>query len=83
MSTPKHTPGPWTVYKAGSFKILFDKSSNSEIGQLSCTESEANLIAAAPEMLEALIQVESELIDADLEVPKYIERAIKKAKGES
>lgn len=53
----KHTPGPWRLSKAGSFKILHDDV-GLEIGQLSCTEDQARLIAAAPDMLEALKSAE-------------------------
>ena len=39
------------------------------------------LTKAAPEMLDALERLESELIDADLEIPEYLTDIIQKAKG--
>lgn len=57
MST-KHTPGPWHWYGARSQRHLHDSNSNS-FAQVSMPNSaayhaDAKLIAAAPEMAEAL-----------------------------
>lgn len=46
-------------------------------------KANAYLIAAAPEMLEALEKIESELLDVDMEIPEYLTLAIAKARGES
>lgn len=50
----KHTPGPWKVetYHGPMFKIIRDRNKD-ELPQYS-TDADARLIAAAPEMLEAI-----------------------------
>lgn len=60
MST-KHTPGPWHWYGARSQRHLHDSNSNS-FAQVSMPNSaayhaDAKLIAAAPEMAEALRKI--------------------------
>lgn len=61
MSEVKHTPGPWEVSK-GFHKNRIADSDDAAIGYAlgSNDEAEANarLIAAAPEMLEALYEAE-------------------------
>lgn len=61
MSTPKHTPGPWhyeqgklgtTIWAAG--RILIAKLSFPGAGKPCPSLADARLIAAAPELLEAL-----------------------------
>lgn len=103
MSEHKHTPGPWVVlsfYKDGSHPFI---QSTTDINHpryliasvqgngMSITEQSANakLIAAAPELLEALVQILGwrELRDG-MEFPteriEVIARAaIAKAKGET
>lgn len=66
MSEAKHTPGPWRVYGAqnGNYRIVYNESGNwlAEVfddgepipGRV---EADALLIAAAPEMLDALRQI--------------------------
>jgi hypothetical protein len=81
----------WVIYKAGSFHILADVESNSEIGQLSCTKSEAALIASAPELFETLEKLTERLLHLkntngvqDI-IAKQLDdalKAIKKVKGE-
>lgn len=60
--TTKHTPGPWTAFQrpkeegTNYWRITFtDRSSDSLVGY--CGEANARLIAAAPELLEALVMV--------------------------
>ena len=65
MSKLQHTPGPWKACKRGDYSEDFDKQSQIIIGDEMriCAvhsydiegEANARLIAAAPEMLEALI----------------------------
>lgn len=61
MKQNKHTPGPWTIHNGGSSEYYI-KADNWVIAEtckshatMSSTESaNAHLIAAAPDMLEAL-----------------------------
>ena len=87
---PKFTPGPWhctakhsrQVSDARGFKIakclLKTKGANFEI---SVQEAEANarLIAAAPEMYEALLHAQANMPHPD----QMIDAAIAKAEGRS
>jgi len=79
------TPGPWTYDKRGNGKqqLLIRRADKRVIAAIQDEGrlGDARLIAAAPDMLKALKDVESELIDTDMEVPEYIEQAIAKAKG--
>ena len=97
----KHTPGPWTFHENGdgSFAILGDKLSDKEYrwvvgffqnGEFSTEKQIANakLIAAAPEMLEALqaannyfvdLQNKCALTNPDERAWKLISKAIEKA----
>lgn len=76
MNNSKYTPGPWTV---GGQKIVQDPRNGANIGtqviETSLGEIElidgtneqdynARLIAAAPELLHALIEMEKDLVDA-------------------
>ena len=95
MSETKHTPGPWVVKSARSgfyvesqFDVIVDSLDVS--GRYGAIDDEANarLIAAAPELLEAAINV-AQWWDSDNKIsPKasgVIDRlraAIAKAKGE-
>ena len=66
----KHTPGPWTVESDDGvdFTVLGGKSSQVRIA-VECSELNGRLIAAAPELLEALLNalpyVEDVLSDKD------------------
>ncbi len=87
----KHTAGPW---KRGSLSYRIEANHNiaADTHDLICEVSsnnsaDYNLIAAAPEMLEALELVKKHLeVKHDLktldDVMGYVYRAIKKAKGE-
>ena len=90
---PKHTKGPWKVScqfggatEIKSFHTITD-SENRLFVALADTRASANLIAAAPEMLEALEAVLNRL-DKDWpsfhgDVKETLKNAIKKARGES
>lgn len=101
MTKPKHTPGPWAelIRENGHIVIhslnkidgqVVAKTSGNFLGQV---EANAALIAAAPEMLEAL-ETCLEFVGsgglgtevnahAKATLEKYLSRAIAKAKGES
>lgn len=70
MEKQKHTPGPWKVTQRneGDYRIVKEQFENSLLiaqvwGQATETEANAALIAASPEMLSALKEVQSKLED--------------------
>lgn len=95
----KFTPGPWFVVPQGSFvadkKVEFD-SDGARIGDtpnmcIECaSEADAHLIAAAPEMYEALERIYGRLLmserDGDAHITEedgaMVEAALRKARGE-
>jgi hypothetical protein len=99
MSKLQHTPGPWKECERGDYSD-FDKQSQIIIGDEMriCAvhsydiegEANARLIAAAPEMLEALIMVKKyghsgyvEGSKTDIEFWFKIDKTIEKATGMS
>ena len=97
MSETKHTPGPWVVKSARSgfyvesqFDVIVE--SLDEYGRYGAIDDEANarLIAAAPELLEALSCLTAVVgltpikgnLDALQEAYDMARAAIAKAKGE-
>lgn len=84
MSTAKHTPGPWRIEIGPYYRaIRVDSEVIADMRQIgrSFNESNARLIAAAPELLEALEY-------AIIQIPELasvpgVKAAITKAKGES
>jgi hypothetical protein len=95
MKTPKHTPGPWSVYECqDSLIIETNNNCKSELAKLEKksnihAEQNARLIAAAPELLEALEmahallleQNKEYLLDWNRENRTKIMRALTKATG--
>lgn len=88
-----HTPGPWRV--ADRFYILLDDDVACEVAKV-CDENidddmlgqcdaDARLIAAAPELLAALKQIEqkSRTGHGDFSVKELCRAAISKAEGRS
>ncbi len=73
----KHTPGPWHIQKYNKDK-LFINAENAQIAHILHTETcglismpeqrtaNAALIAAAPELLEALVEISHALADGSL-----------------
>ncbi len=88
--TTKHTPGPWQVVKNGHETYIGDINQNAI--QL-MNEANANIMASAPELLEALKIAEKRIIDltemnyaskeASSETLGIIKQAIAKAEGKS
>lgn len=72
----KHTPGPWIVKNKNVV-------TNSDFNFV-CSEANARLIAAAPEMLELLEEIKKEAIQnadsCDHELVSKIDAVLKKAK---
>lgn len=94
MSQAKHTPGPW-VWTPES-ESIHGYSPEGEalvvVYELNTNEADARLIAAAPELLEALILLEAEMVASgnanatDFGWPLAIQKtraAIAKATGEA
>lgn len=71
MKTMKHTPGPWVTYDDDITQVIAsDKDRTLRMGcvfhdskNLDVVQANARLIAAAPEILEALILAYEELLD--------------------
>lgn len=54
----QHTPGPWTVADDGTIEAKF----LGRVGQLvGCCDADARLIAAAPDLMAALQEIERHL----------------------
>lgn len=90
MSAMKHTPGPWRVESGPYYRaIRVDGEVIADMRQIgrSFNESNAQLIAAAPELLEALeLLVDNpyrEGTESDERLRRIARAAIAKAKGES
>ena len=84
----KHTPGPWEVLDDRSMtSVVVEYGEICDIVQDGRPASEnlanARLIAAAPEMLEALERIRDESGPFNLgEMRKLVESTIQKARGE-
>jgi hypothetical protein len=50
----EHTPGPWTLDKAAGGWLLLSNGSDVTTEPFDCADADARLIAAAPELLDAL-----------------------------
>lgn len=90
MSKSKHTPGPWKAVKCGVTNTIETNNGASLLAMMDhyTDEDEANakLMAAAPEMLEALEELKATNSywwqDVDENLLVKIESVIKKAKGD-
>jgi hypothetical protein len=90
MSEAKHTPGPWQR-EVGAGRGAWIMGPTKEWAALACgdtdrrAEANARLIAAAPDMLAALKQVEAEMRagfgSSFGETREQVRRAIAKAEG--
>lgn len=85
-----HTPGPWRVIEKVGFSVYPEDSpvyiAFMNNARSNC-EVNANLMAAAPEMLEALEDVQKYVtfqmhLDHEKEIAEKVDKAIAKAKGE-
>lgn len=96
MSEPQFTPGPWHVEAASKYTYWIEQK-DATIAKCH-SEPDAHLIAAAPDMYEALMRanvfitngIELGYIrmpdvdsgDSALETPNIIRKALAKAKGD-
>ena len=101
MKNNKHTPGPWKIFKGTRNDVLLTRverkdrfhgivnEANLPLAEiiLGSTDANARLIAAAPEMLEALEIAVKFFTDnypkGELSWMEKLEAAIRKAKGET
>ena len=94
MSDEKYTPGPWRLNTDGCGDLFVSGAGSEYICEIGpyCSGADmadARLIAAAPELLEALMAARSELeaYEEDATGERYnnlmINAAIAKAKGEA
>ena len=67
MSAAKHTPGPWKLITGGPMLVTADESAVIATRLGGVSEANARLIAAAPELAEALARV-AEFLDANYAV---------------
>ena len=68
MQTPQHTPGPWLTGHDGHGGMYVEDSQQRQVGFVSARrdqESNASLIAAAPELLEALQAIADPTVRVD------------------
>ena len=85
----EHTPGPWRAnFAIGGAAYVFGGDRNfalvfNEWQDKANQEANARLIAAAPELLEALIELRSFYIETTGLPPVAANKAIAKAKGSS
>ncbi len=80
----KHTPGPWKAEPfAGGWNVwpISSKKPDGSAIAYDCTEADARLIAAAPDLLAALLA----LVERGTDSPEHMaaEAAIAKATGEA
>jgi len=81
----KHTPGPWNLYPNNASdwvvrKMFPDGQESHEIARCQSGMDNARLIAAAPDLLEALKEIEEHTMD--LGAIECARAAIAKAVGE-
>lgn len=84
MENLKHTPGKWEYEKTGKTFVVFPKGLSSDIANIidrvdKTTEANAKLIAAAPDLLEALIKIYDECKNKQCTIAETAIEAIKKA----
>lgn len=84
----KHTPGPWQSYHevVNDFhgKAICDIVSRDEMTReaaIERTNANSRLIAATPDLLEALKGMRQYNIDSGISYPSYVDLAIAKAEG--
>jgi hypothetical protein len=79
----QHTPGPWVIHRPNDSERIDINAEGSfyiaeVIGGMTAQEANAHLIAAAPDLLEALEELEAL---GSLELPQRRDAALLKAKA--
>jgi len=89
MKATQHTPAPWIysgIKNEGKVSVtIFSGENGNLVGTITTTKANANLIAAAPDLLQV---VEDYVLLCDLHdyvgaVPDAARAALRKAKGEA
>jgi len=90
MTDTKHTPGPWVITQDNKGSLDdYCIGTGQRIDEVAtCSKRDAHLIAAAPELLEALVEIRKwtgpwglyDEIDAAMQAA---DKAIAKAKGQT
>ena len=80
-----HTAGPWEIFDAsiiaGDICIATIETNGGYEAEPATRQANARLIAAAPEMLEALENIENDDMHMPATAWRMIQNAIRKAKG--
>ena len=66
----KHTPGPWSFWADRNMRLQVGPSPNYTVAKMMVTpiegqQANASLLAAAPELLDALVQMVSVFLDTE------------------
>ena len=77
----KHTPGPWRIAALESGMVAIDGANGEEVTGFVFPE-DGRLIAAAPDLLEALKRCKFDSLNMTLEDREFCRAAIAKATGE-
>lgn len=79
----KHTPGPWNPIAAFNARHFFVRAENEVVAQVYDKAANARLIAAAPDLLDALRTIEAAFAFGGLTADhvEAISAAIAKAEG--
>lgn len=65
MSNTKHTPGPWVIHPHVDIEYaIFNQTGTTHIADVT-TEANAKLMAAAPDLYEAVDQLLSRIVVTD------------------
>jgi hypothetical protein len=78
-----HTPGPWTKEGATILQAHTNKGICKLLGSEQDQNANARLIAAAPDMFDALQAVRDAYGDRDTLLMSQVKAALAKAKGEA
>ena len=76
MSTTAHTPGPWTISGASTIKTL--GGNKTYIASIAKNDRPANarLIAAAPDLLEALKALQRQALQGNARGDEWMDEAL-------
>lgn len=90
MTQSKHTPAPWVLIPDPDADNRWDMVKVSDCRYIQCEgrtykEAQANayLVSAAPELLEALMDMVSDVNETSEATLNFAKKAIKKARGEA
>lgn len=81
----KHTKGPWRYVHTGTgwHGVQMGLAGGFKLPDIGEAEANAHLIAAAPELLEALLRCKFDSLNMSLDDVAFCRAAIAKARGEA